>query len=182
MKYTALLWVLGIVLMAACSRTQKNDPTGETSPTFGGFSSLPTIPAFAVVETATEVAIIAADDPRLPIQPDLAGQLLYETNCANCHGLAGKGQYPDDPYKLNDQGLAGAPPHDSTGHTWHHPDQVLIETIYRGQTLPNFQPMPAFGDKLTQSDIFSILAYIKTWWGSEELEVQRGATNAAKQP
>lgn len=167
-----------IWMFMGCTPQEKRTPTpapGETTT-----SILEGIPTFGVVSlpTPARATLIASGDPRLPIAPDSAGQILYEENCASCHGINGEGQYPDDPYKIDESGLAGAPPHDVTGHTWHHPDQVLIATVYNGQNLPNFHPMPAFKDKLSIDEIISVIAYIKTWWGTEELDVQRGATNA----
>lgn len=104
------------------------------------------------------------------------GQRVYNQNCASCHGLNGEGQYPQNPMQPDANGLIGAPPHNATGHTWHHADQLLIQTIKAGSTAPGFHPMPAFGDKLSDDDIRAVLAYIKTWWGPEELSAQATVT------
>ena len=65
-------------------------------------------------------------------------------------------------------GTFPAPPHDETGHTWHHPDGQLVLMIERGgQALlgeDGVSGMPGFGDILSQGDIDSVLAYIKTSW------------------
>lgn len=175
------IFLCGIfLLLAAGCTSQEQDDSENPVPTATASQVMQGIPTFGVVNMPTQAnpTLIANEDSRLPILPDPAGQTLYEANCASCHGINGEGQYPDDPYKLNDAGLAGAPPHDPTGHTWHHPDQVIIAAVYNGQNLPNFQPMPAFKDKLSVDEIISIIAYIKTWWGPEELDVQRGATDA----
>jgi hypothetical protein len=49
------------------------------------------------------------------------GQELYVSFCAGCHGANLEGQ-PDWQKRLP-LGNLPAPPHDQTGHTWHHPDQ-----------------------------------------------------------
>jgi len=38
--------------------------------------------------------------------------------------------------------------------------------------------MPAFGDKLTDDEIWAVLTYIKTWWKPDQLE--RQATVSAR--
>lgn len=172
-----LVTSLGIValFLAACT-TEPTNPNIEPTVTGTPGQFFEGIPTFGVVELPSESALLEIDDTRLPIVPDPAGRALYDTHCATCHGANGEGQYPDEPYRINEQGLAGAPPHNPTGHTWHHPDQVLIAAIYNGQTLPNFQPMPAFKSQLSVDEIISILAYIKTWWGESELTNQYNAT------
>ena len=51
------------------------------------------------------------------------GQEVYKTSCAACHGDRLQGQ---ENWRQRDvDGLLPAPPHDASGHTWHHPDAVL---------------------------------------------------------
>ena len=94
------------------------------------------------------------------------GRVVYAENCASCHGAALEGQAK---WRQRDaDGYLPAPPHDETGHTWHHPDSYLflmtkygIENII-GKTYPN--NMPAYGDKLTDEEILAVLSYIKSTW------------------
>ena len=94
------------------------------------------------------------------------GRVVYAENCASCHGVALEGQAK---WRQRDaDGYLPAPPHDETGHTWHHPDSYLflmtkygIENII-GKTYPN--NMPAYGDKLTDEEILAVLSYIKSTW------------------
>jgi hypothetical protein len=64
-------------------------------------------------------------------------------------------------------GRMPAPPHDASGHTWHHPDDVLFEITRNG--ISAFAPpayesdMPAFGD-LGDAEIRAVLAFIKSSW------------------
>ncbi len=94
------------------------------------------------------------------------GRVLYQRHCASCHGRDLEGQ-PGWKHRLPD-GRWPAPPHDGSGHTWHHPDSYLIAVIRQGgQALapPGFRSgMPAFGRVLSEPEIRSILALIKSRW------------------
>ncbi len=103
----------------------------------------------------------------------VAGKALYEQSCAACHGVNGEGQpnwtTPDE------NGVYPAPPHTADGHTWHHPDSILLETIANGGSMPN-STMLAFGEQLTETEMEAILAYVKTFWGKKEREFQELVT------
>lgn len=105
------------------------------------------------------------------------GARVYQANCASCHGASGEGQ-PNWQSRRADRTLP-APPHDASGHTWHHPDDVLIEIIRRGGEAVYGGPglrsgMPAFGERLGAAEIEAVLAYLKTLWGDAEREYQQG--------
>lgn len=94
------------------------------------------------------------------------GKSVYVQNCASCHGVKLEGQ-KDWMSRLPD-GLMPAPPHDETGHTWHHSDKYLfmitkygIEDII-GQNYAN--NMPAYENILSDKEIISVLSYIKSTW------------------
>jgi mono/diheme cytochrome c family protein len=67
-----------------------------------------------------------------------------------------------------------APPHDESGHTWHHPPQVLFGITKFG-FVPPFAPagyesdMPAFAGTLSDDEIRAVLAYIESHWKSRDL-------------
>ena len=93
---------------------------------------------------------------------DLAqGRALYDANCASCHGVNGEGQ-PNWQQPL-ENGVWLAPPHDASGHTWHHPDAVLLQIINDGGSAPN-STMPAYADILTREQQRAVLEYIKSFW------------------
>ncbi len=99
-----------------------------------------------------------------------AGQRVYATNCASCHGANLEGQ-PEWRSPLPTGGLA-APPHDETGHTWHHPDAMLFSYTkvgaHRTLGMAYFKSnMPAFEDTLSGADIWAVLAFIKSRWPPE---------------
>ena len=107
---------------------------------------------------------------------DLAlGEQLYAQQCASCHGANLEGQ-PDWRKRLPN-GRFPAPPHDESGHTWHHPDEVLFGITKHG-LVPPYAPagyesdMPAFGGKLSDPEIRAVLAYIESRW-SPEVRKQR---------
>lgn len=99
-----------------------------------------------------------------------AGQLLYQQNCGSCHGVDLQGQ-PNWQTPGAD-GILPAPPHDQTGHTWHHANGLLFDyTKLGGQValaqrgVSDFNSgMPAFGDSLSDDQIWDILAFIKSTW------------------
>ncbi len=89
--------------------------------------------------------------------------------CASCHGANLEGQ--PDWQSAREDGTYPAPPHDETGHTWHHGDAMLRDYIRRGgQTvLDNMgvdftSGMPGFGEELTEDEIEAVLAYIRSTW------------------
>jgi mono/diheme cytochrome c family protein len=94
------------------------------------------------------------------------GELIYRQHCAACHGAALEGQ--PEWKSRNERGRLPAPPHDETGHTWHHDDEVLFEVTKYGlgkHAPPGYQSdMPAFGGQLSDDEIIAVLAYIKSRW------------------
>ncbi|MDP6352830.1 MAG: c-type cytochrome, partial [Alphaproteobacteria bacterium] len=92
------------------------------------------------------------------------GRTVYARNCTSCHGANLEGQPNWRIRKPN--GRLPAPPHDGTGHTWHHPDDVLFGITKNGiaeNAPPSYESdMPAFGDVLTDDEIWAALAFIKS--------------------
>jgi len=102
-----------------------------------------------------------------------AGQALYAENCASCHGAELEGQ-PDWRRRL-DTGRMPAPPHDETGHTWHHSDRNLFIVAKGGVSavVPGYESdMPAFEEILTDDEIADVLSYIKSTWPDRQREFQ----------
>jgi mono/diheme cytochrome c family protein len=110
-----------------------------------------------------------------------AGKQVYGQYCASCHGAKGEGQIPAAPLVPDATGKIPAPPHDSTGHTWHHDDDLLKRIIHDGGLGgAEFYEMPAFGAILTNQQIDDVLVYIKTLWTDEQRERQRARTEAIR--
>ncbi|MBL6851535.1 MAG: cytochrome c [Alphaproteobacteria bacterium] len=94
------------------------------------------------------------------------GSKVYAVNCASCHGIKLEGQ--KDWMSRLPNGMMPAPPHDKTGHTWHHSDKYLfmitkygIEKIIGEKYLNN---MPAYEEILSDKEIIAVLSYIKSTW------------------
>ncbi len=107
-----------------------------------------------------------------------AGQLLYAEQCASCHGLNLEGQ-PNWQLR-NADGTMPAPPHDATGHTWHHDSKLLFDYTRLGgagalaeRGITGYaSAMPAFGDTLTDDEIWDILAFIQSTWPEDVQQIQ----------
>lgn len=94
------------------------------------------------------------------------GAALYAKHCASCHGANLEGQANWRERKAD--GKLPAPPHDASGHTWHHPDRVLFRVSKEGMAWvgdPNYQSdMPAFAGVLSDQEIQAVIAFIKNHW------------------
>lgn len=119
-----------------------------------------------VVIQGTAVPPLPTLDPALVAD----GSLLYGEHCAACHGAALEGK--PDWKTIQADGSYPAPPHDSTGHTWHHPDELLLDIIANGGDVSLGSTMPAFSEQLNELQVRAILEYIKSYWGEEEREFQ----------
>lgn len=70
-----------------------------------------------------------------------------------------------------------APPHDASGHTWHHGEEVLVESVKLGgarlpENIGGTSNMPAFGETLTVGEITPVLTYIKSTWSEDIRAIQ----------
>ncbi len=101
------------------------------------------------------------------------GKELYLANCSSCHGANLEGapnwRSPDE------SGLMPAPPHDETGHTWHHKDELLFNIVKYGlekaANLDNYATnMPIYENILSDEEIIAIMSYIKSRWPKEIIE------------
>lgn len=94
------------------------------------------------------------------------GRQTYAKNCASCHGADLEGQ-PNWRERGAD-GFLPAPPHDEGGHTWHHGDNILFDLTKRGPAVVvgngYISAMPGFSEILSDREIWSSLAYIKSRW------------------
>lgn len=115
---------------------------------------------------------IGTGAPVHALQPGNAGILalgdrIYTENCASCHGIRLEGQ-PDWRSRSPD-GLLPAPPHDDSGHTWHHPDDLLFRItkfgVAKTLNLPDYRTsMPAYDGVLNDQEIVAVLSWIKSRW------------------
>ena len=101
------------------------------------------------------------------------GKIVYESNCVSCHqvNLIGAENWKG----VDKDGHRKAPPLNGTGHTWHHDDATLHNIIKYGlaKLVKNYEgKMIAFGDKINDKQIDSVLSYIKNHWEDEIYERQ----------
>jgi mono/diheme cytochrome c family protein len=126
---------------------------------------------------AALIAVIAttqfrAGAPAWRLLPDDAqavarGQKVYQAHCAACHGARLEGQ----PHwrERSPEGLLPAPPHDESGHTWHHTDEVLFRItkygVAKAADLADYRSaMPAYEGLLSDAEIVAALSWIKSQW------------------
>jgi mono/diheme cytochrome c family protein len=127
----------------------------------------------------------AFDDPRADASDATRvalGERVYAQQCAACHGAKLEGQ-PEWRRRLP-SGRLPAPPHDESGHSWHHPDRVLF-AITKNGPVPPYAPqdyasdMPAFSGRLADDEIWAVLAFIKSRWTSPEVREARAQMSAS---
>jgi mono/diheme cytochrome c family protein len=151
-----VLGAIGAIALAACSSEPVDDVTVSLD------------------------SLVAEAAPPPDLEPELirVGEALYAQHCASCHGveLAGESDWriPNDDRSLK------PPPHNATGHTWHHSDRLLLETVRDGIDTP-VSRMPVFARVLTDDDIEAILEFIKSNWGPQERLFQWEITWQEKQ-
>jgi mono/diheme cytochrome c family protein len=123
------------------------------------------------------IASLAIVQPAVAQEQD--GRSLYKTNCASCHGAQLEGQ-PDWMSRLPN-GRLPAPPHDETGHTWHHSDAQLFRIVKEGlgAIAPGYETdMPALADRMSDDEIRAVIDYIKSNWPDRESDIQRSRSQA----
>ena len=129
------------------------------------------------IRTAVTILLLSACGERADDPAQIAlGQKVYAQHCAACHGARLEGQ-PNWRERMPN-GRMPAPPHDESGHTWHHTDQVLFGITKNGLVPPyaprNYESdMPAFAGKLSDDEIQAVLAYIKRHWTSADVLAAR---------
>ncbi|HRQ38088.1 MAG TPA: c-type cytochrome [Chloroflexota bacterium] len=135
------LVILSVLFAAACQ------PVAGSSSNLGADTAVPPLPTLAPAQIRR-------------------GETVYEQQCASCHGFNLEGQ-PD--WKMqNDDGSFRAPPHDASGHTWHHGDRTLLDAVRLGgarlQPMNVVSVMPAYGELLSEEEMTAVLVYIKSTW------------------
>ena len=137
----------------------------------------PAIVAGAVLLAATAgAAILYLDRGDAPPRADASdpelvalGAAVYEEHCASCHGRNLEGE-PDWRRRRTD-GTLPSPPHDATGHTWHHADEHLFRMTREGPAAVVGKgyrsTMPGFAGVLDDREIWASLAYIKSRWPAD---------------
>lgn len=109
-----------------------------------------------------------------------SGKSVYDRHCSTCHGAKLEGQ--SGWQEKLPGGRMPAPPHDASGHTWHHPDAMLFGMTKHGLVPGRYAPpgyqsdMPAFAGILSDDEIWAVLAYIKSAWPEKIRKAQADVT------
>lgn len=182
MLFRTVYWIIGssfiFLFLAGCQKTESPSLSAPATSTAQGLSNLPSISE-----------IIGTPSPDIGLLPALdagqitTGEAVYTIHCASCHGANLEGEA--DWQLQNEDGTFRAPPHDDSGHTWHHADKQLVETIMLGggrlpANIGGTSNMPAFGEVLSEAEIAAVLAYIKSTWPEDIRQIQWEMT--ARQP
>ena len=93
-----------------------------------------------------------------------SGGKLYAKNCARCHGVNAEGS--PSWRKRKPDGKLLPPPLNGSGHTWHHPKELLVSIITNGTVIQGGE-MPAWGEKLSTQEIEAILLWAQSKWPTE---------------
>jgi mono/diheme cytochrome c family protein len=137
-------------------------------------------------QQAANPALNIVEETAVPPRPILSpaqislGETVYAQQCASCHGVNLEGQ--PEWKSQNEDGSFRAPPHDESGHTWHHGDPTLLEAIYAGgarladMNVGGTSDMPIYGDILSDAEIMAVLTYIKSTWPDDIQAIQWEAT------
>ena len=113
-----------------------------------------------------------------PVRDLARGEAIYAEACAACHGAQLEGQ--PDWRSPGPNGRLPAPPHDATGHTWHHSDRILLDITMRGTAAVvgggYESDMPGFADQYTEAELRDVLAWIRSQWPEAERRHQAEVT------
>jgi mono/diheme cytochrome c family protein len=104
-----------------------------------------------------------------------AGKILYEKNCADCHGKQGEGRDPAAPPLAGNRAV--------TMNSAVDPIRMVLFGGYSPGTAGNPRPfgMPPYSLTLSDEEIAEILIYVRASWGNagrpvrgEEVSANRG--------
>ena len=125
-----------------------------------------TLYAFSNVLAERTRVVLRDNDPAIVA----LGANVYEANCASCHGADLEGQA--NWRSPGEDGRLLAPPHDETGHTWHHDSDTLFQLTKYGVSAlindPDYASnMPIYDGVLSDEEIIAVISYIKSTWPEE---------------
>ncbi|GLK88482.1 c-type cytochrome [Pseudomonas turukhanskensis] len=98
-----------------------------------------------------------------------AGGHLYETRCASCHGLDGKGQAPWMPPLAGATSAMTAAAESAINISLNGSLRVVAAGV------PDAYRMPAFREQLSDLEIAQVLSFVRATWGNQGGEVDAKA-------
>lgn len=93
-----------------------------------------------------------------------AGERLYRSNCAACHGKNAEGE--DDWRAMRPDGKRPPPPLNGTADAWHHSVHDLRGTFMSGDHGVD-EGVPSRQNELTDEDALAIIAWMQSLWPDE---------------
>jgi mono/diheme cytochrome c family protein len=128
---------------------------------------------YIATQRPAEISLADAQNRK---QVDL-GQLTYQQNCMACHGVKLKGKPSWEVASPKQAGI----PLSADGTTWHLSDRHLFDAIATGQRIKagkttQIHDTPyakAQGGRLTDQEIWALIAYFKTTWTARQIESQK---------
>jgi mono/diheme cytochrome c family protein len=108
-----------------------------------------------------------------------SGSTRRSARPATARGLEGQPNWRE----RGPDGRLPAPPHDASGHTWHHPDELLFRITKHGvakaANLKDYvSAMPAYDGVLSDAEIVAALSWIKAQWPAD-IRVRHDELNRA---
>ena len=156
----ALIAAFATAFFIACATNPDSETTTRTTKT----KTSPTPMAQASFErpspepgTNSGIGVVPSPTPAAATQPQASGtqpqasgadasQLFIDLGCVKCHGPDGKGVIKVAPDFTNKARMAK------------ETDDAMASTIKNGH-----KPMPAFGSKLSDDQVKSLVAYVRTF-------------------
>lgn len=127
----------------------------------GGCSDEPKPPVAGEVPAPVD----QPDQSRFDIAVLARGALLYQQNCAECHGPEAQG-HPDWE-KAKERGYSAAPPLDGSGPARHRSRSELVTVIRKGAMYNGKPVMPAWQGRVADQDINAVIAWFQALWPGE---------------
>ena len=156
--YHPILLGIVAVFVVGCSESLP-PPTPKTSLATSAPASSSTTPGAVSSKHADEPMQAPQNTVmrKLDSEKIRRGKIVYQTNCAVCHGK--NGESTPDWRKQGADGKYPPPPLNGSAHTWHHSTDTLTKTIREGSP-PEIGNMPGWGDKLTDEEIDDVIVWI----------------------
>jgi len=111
--------------------------------------------------------------------------MLVEATSSSMTACARRSEGQPDWKSRLPSGRMPAPPHDASGHTWHHPDDVLFRITREGPAAVvgggYESDMPGFAGVLSDGDIDAVLDFIKSTWPERERQYQAELSRRKRQ-
>ena len=102
------------------------------------------------------------------------GKVVYDAQCASCHGAQGRGMPPQDPPLAGNQSIQM--------ESAVNPIRMVLNGGYPPGTAGNPMPhgMPPFAQLLSDDEIAAVVTYIRVSWGNHGAAVSSSEANALR--